>query len=187
VRLSRSNRTAVTFAISSNDAETAAAFQQGSDFVFERPLSLASIGSVLKPAYGLVLRERRRYFRCPIAVPVEIRGPSMPELNCQSANISEGGMALSTFVPLSPGEQVQVQFTLPGHASPFTIGSTICWRRTGHIGVRFVLFPPQQLSDLQQWLAQRLEEMLPDFVAEQFRKTEGCLLTNGTGSREIAK
>ena len=39
----------------------------------------------------------------------------MPEVLCHSVNISEGGMAVSTFVPLIAGEEVQVQFTLPDH------------------------------------------------------------------------
>src|SRR5208282_919793 len=72
VRLSRSNRTAVRFAISASNAETAVAFRKGSGFVFERPLSAQSIRSTLKPAYGLILRERRRYFRCPISIPITI-------------------------------------------------------------------------------------------------------------------
>ena len=41
----------------------------------------------------------------------------MPDVRCCCVNISEGGMAVSTSVALSPGEDVQVQFTLPGHQS----------------------------------------------------------------------
>ena len=44
VHLSLSNRTAVTFAISDNDAE-GTAFRKRSEFVFERPLSTQSIRS----------------------------------------------------------------------------------------------------------------------------------------------
>src|ERR1017187_7195790 len=114
VHLSPSNRTAVTFAISGSDAE-GTAFRKRSEFVFERPLSTASIRDTLKPAYGLILRERRRYFRCPTSMPVVILRRTMAEVRCQSLNISEGGMAVNTFVPLSAEEDVQVQFTLPDH------------------------------------------------------------------------
>src|ERR1019366_6935385 len=93
VLLSASNRRAVTFAISGNDAE-GIAFRKRSEFVFERPLSVGSIRNTLKPAYGLILRERRRYFRCPVSVPVTILRQSVPEVRCNSVNISEGGMAL---------------------------------------------------------------------------------------------
>jgi CheY-like chemotaxis protein len=91
VRLSPSNRTAVTFAISGSDAE-GTALREKLHFVFQRPLSAKSIESTLKPAYGLILRERRRYFRCPISLPVVILRRAKPEVRCSSANVSEGGM-----------------------------------------------------------------------------------------------
>jgi hypothetical protein len=82
-------------------------------------------------------------------------------------------MAVSTFVPLSSGEDVQVQFTLPGHEIPFVAESTICWLKTGRLGVRFVTLSPERKSELQDWLSRKLEEALPEFVADKFRKAEG--------------
>jgi ActR/RegA family two-component response regulator len=185
VRLSPSNRTAVTFAISGSNAEAAAAVKNRSGFVFERPLSAGSIRRTLRPAYGLILRERRRYFRRPISIQVVILRRAMPEVRCHSINISEGGMAVRTFVPLSPGEEVQVQFTLPGHEIQFLAESTICWWKTGHLGVRFVSLSQEDKSELQDWLSRQLEEMLPEFVAGKFRKEEGCSLpTSGDGEQD---
>jgi EAL domain-containing protein (putative c-di-GMP-specific phosphodiesterase class I)/CheY-like chemotaxis protein len=172
--LSPSNRTAVTFGIEDNDAEVTSAFRKKSQFVFERPLSAQSIHKTLKPAYGLILGERRRYFRYPVSVPVIIRSESMQEVWCKSVNISRGGMALSTQVPLVPGENVRVQFTLPDHAVPFFAESTICWSKTGHLGVRFVSISDERESELQVWLSQKLEETLPRGIAEQLRKAELC-------------
>ena len=167
-RLSPSNRKAVTFAISGSDAE-GTAFRKKTAFVFERPLSAKSIGSTLRPAYGLILRERRRYFRCPVSIPVVILRRSKPEVRCDSVNVSEGGMALSTIVPLKAGEKVHVQFTLPGHEVPFLADSTICWLKTGHIGLRFVSLSQEHKSELQGWLSRKLEEILPEIVAGKFR------------------
>jgi hypothetical protein len=173
VRLSTSNRTAVTFAIGGNDAE-GATFRKKWDFVLDRPLSTRSIDSILKPAYGLILRERRRYFRCPISIPVVIQRRAKPEVRCNSVNISEGGMALSTFVPLNPGEEVRVQFTLPGHEAPFLAESAVCWLKSGHIGVRFGSLSQEHKAELQGWLSRKLEEMFPEFVAGKFLRAEGC-------------
>jgi hypothetical protein len=172
-RLSSSNRTAVTFVISGSDAEVTAAFKKRSGFVFERPLSEQSIRSTLRPAYGLILRERRRYFRCPISIPIVIRRQAEPEVRCTSINISEGGMALSTFVPLNPGEKVHVQFTLPDHQAPFLAESTTCWWKTGHLGIRFLSLSQDHKSALQVWLSRKLEELLPQFVAGKFRNAGG--------------
>ena len=172
VHLSPSNRTAVTFAISGSGAE-GKAFRKRAEFLFERPLSTQSIYNTLKPAYGLILRERRRYFRYPVSISVIIQRESMQKVRCNSVNISEGGMALSTYVPLVPGESVRVQFTLPDHTIPFLAGSTVCWSKTGHLGVRFVSISDEHKSGLQVWLSRKLEETLPEFVAGQFRKCFG--------------
>jgi hypothetical protein len=178
VHVSPSNRTAVTFAIGSSDVNDTASFRSRTGFVFERPLSMQSIRSTLKPAYGLILRERRRYFRCPTSIPITILRRNMPEVRCHSVNISEGGMAVSAFVPLSAGEDVQVQFTLPDHEVPFSAESKICWLKTGRLGVRFVTLSPERKSELQGWLSRKLEQELPDFVASKFRKVEAGLDNN---------
>jgi CheY-like chemotaxis protein len=170
LHLSPSNRTAVTFAISSYDVDATAAFRRRTGFVFSRPFSPQSVRSILKAAYGLILRERRRYFRCPLSNPVTILRRHMPEVRCRSVNISEGGMAVSALIPLNAGEDVQVQFTLPDHKAPFLAQSKICWLKTGHLGVRFVSLPLERKSELQEWLSRKLEEAIPESVARQFQK-----------------
>ena len=175
VRVSPSNRTVVTFAIGGSDVNVTASFRRRTSFVFERPVSMHSIRSTLKPAYGLILRERRRYFRCPASIPVTVLTNNMPEVRCHSVNISEGGMALRSVVPFSLGEEVQVQFTLPGRKIPFSVKSTVCWLKSSLLGVRFVSLPSEHKSELQGWLARKLEEGLPDVVASQFRKVEDSL------------
>jgi CheY-like chemotaxis protein len=171
-RLSPSNRTAVMFGIDDHNAEVTSAFRKKSQFVFERPLSAQSIHKTLKPAYGLILRERRRYFRCPVSTPVTIQRENTQQVRCFSLNISEGGMALSTQVPLLPGERVRVQFPLPDHEVPLLAESIICWSKKGHLGIRFESISDEQKSELQIWLSQKLEQTLPEFVADQFRKAE---------------
>ena len=177
VHRSSSNRTAVTFAISGSGVDATAVFRRRTGFVFRRPLSPQSIRSILKPAYGLILRERRRYFRCPISNPITIVRRNMPEVRCQSVNISEGGMAVSTLVPLNSGEPVQVQFTIPDHKVLFVAESKICWLKTGHFGVRFLSISPERKSELQEWLSRKMEEALPESIARQFRKAENSSLT----------
>jgi CheY-like chemotaxis protein len=177
VRLSPSNRTAVTFAISGNEGDATAAFRRRAGFVFDRPFSMQSIRATLKPAYGLILRERRRYFRCPVSIPITILRRNLPDVRCHSVNISEGGMALTTTVAFAAGENVQVQFTLPDQQVPFMAESTICWLKNGNLGVRLVSLSPEHKSGLQNWLARKLEEALPESVARQFQKPETSFIT----------
>jgi hypothetical protein len=164
-----SNRTAVTFAISSGEIDTTAVFRRRTGFVLARPLSPQSIRSTLKAAYGLILREQRRYFRCPISNPVTILRRNMPEVRCHSLNISEGGMAVSTSVPLNAGESVRVRFTILDNKVPFVAESTVCWLKMGHLGLRFVSLSAERKSELQEWLSRKLEEALPESIARQFQ------------------
>jgi DNA-binding response OmpR family regulator len=112
------NRTAVAIAISGNKGDRAAAFAAGSSFVLERPLTFDSIRWTLQAAHGLILRERRRYSRCPIAMAVSIQQEGMPPVSGDTVDISEGGIALRIPTPLTPGAQATVQFTLPGTRPP---------------------------------------------------------------------
>jgi CheY-like chemotaxis protein len=176
VRCSRSNRTAVIFTVSDSDGETVSAFKAGSNFVLRRPLSLTSIGRSLKVAYGLILRERRRYFRCPVEIPAAICRAGMPKVHGQTLNISESGMAITTSVSLRPGVKVQVHFTLPGHESWFVVGATICWCKETCLGLQFTSVSPHLTSELQEWLLQRLEESLPRSLADKFRNLDNASL-----------
>ena len=168
IRISPSNRTAVTFAIT--DPGKPAKFEIQPNFLIEKPLSTSSIGRTLKAAFGLIVRERRRSFRCPIEIPAAVQSNG-EEINCHLVNISEGGMAIAKSPPLKPGVQVRVLFTLPGELLPFKIESEVCWYdEKGRAGLRSLMIPSEQKSLLQQWLAAKLEEDLPESVARQFRK-----------------
>jgi hypothetical protein len=172
LHLSSSNRTAVTFAISGSDVEATAVFRRKTGFVCGRPLSPKSIRSTLKPAYGMILRQQRRYFRCPISVPVTILRRNMSEVCCHSVNLSEGGMAVRTTVPLSVREDVQVQFTLPGHQVPLMAEATICWQKAGNLGVHLVSLSFEEKSALQEWLSRKQEEAISESTARQFQQVE---------------
>jgi ActR/RegA family two-component response regulator len=172
IRISPANRTAVLFTISSSDAETAVAFKGGSNFVLRRPLSPASIDRSLKVAYGLIVRERRRYFRCLVEIPAAIYYPGTPAVHGKTLNISEGGVAINTSLALKPGLQVKVQFTLPDREIHFEAVSTVCWSKEGYLGFQFTSLSAPLASELQEWLSRRLEESLPESVVDKFRSLE---------------
>jgi hypothetical protein len=170
LRRSPSNQTAVTFAIADNTSSVFR-FSSEASFVMKRPLTMDSIGRILKVAYGLIVRERRRNFRCPVIVPAICKS-NTEEFHCEAVNISEGGLALVASVGLRPGTQLAVQFTLPGQLTEFSIQSEICWYdEQGRAGLRFSSLSRHQQSELQEWLSQKLEESLPETVASKFRKT----------------
>jgi hypothetical protein len=168
VRLSPSNRTAVTFAIT--DPGNAGRFEVKPNFLMEKPLSASSVGRTFKAAFGSIVRERRRSFRCPIEIQaaVQVNGD---EVICHIVNISEGGMAITESPSLKPGARLRVLFSLPGELLRLKIETEVCWYDgKGRCGLRSLMIPSEQKSVLQQWLAVKLEEDLPESVARQFRK-----------------
>jgi len=170
MRASASNRTAVAFAITGNSLETASALKAGSSFVLERPLTAESIRNTLNAAYGMIVRERRRYFRYPISVPAAGSRKGKSELFGRTINVSERGMALSTSTPVMPGSELKIQFTLPSPRLDVTADCKVCWHNEeGHVGLSFLFLPSNLSSELQAWLAQKLEEQLPEVVVQRFQ------------------
>src|SRR3984893_1732994 len=168
VRLSEINRTVVTFAIT--DPLKPEAFEIQANFVMAKPLSANLVGRTLKAAFGLMVRERRRYFRCPTAIAAVVQSNGK-EFSCHVVNISEKGMAVTELPSLKPGSQLRVLFTLPGQRAQFIVESEVCWHdEKGRAGLRSLTFLPGQYSLLQDWIAARLEEGIPETVARQFRK-----------------
>ncbi len=165
LRHSPSNRTAVTFAIAAPQS-----MPMQANFVMERPLSTESVGRTLKAAFGMIVRERRRSFRCPVTIAAIIWVEGK-EANCHLVNISEGGMAIAELPALKPGAQVKVNFSLPGKVDRLTVESEVCWYDDqGRAGLRSLIISSEHKSSLQGWLAAKLEEDLPETVAAQFQK-----------------
>jgi len=150
----------VAFAISRNEDDSAAAFSAGSSFVLERPLTFDSIRRTLQGAHGLILRERPRSFRCPIAIPVSIQQEGESPICGETVDIGEGGMALHIPTALTPGTEGKVQFTLPHTQLPIRAEAKVCWyREQGQAGLSFLSLSPRDTSDLQEWLALRFEQL----------------------------
>lgn len=170
VRISPRNRTAVTFMITSSNPEGTSPLKTGSSFVLQRPLSRESIDRTLRAAYGMIVRELRRSFRCPIAVPAVVQRSGEPDAFCQTLDISEGGLGVNAPLTLEPGTQVTIEFTLPGRTASFRAAAEMCWcDSNGRMGVRFLNLAASQRSELQGWLSTRLEKILPEGVVERFR------------------
>jgi ActR/RegA family two-component response regulator len=161
VRASASNRTTVTFAITSNSAETARALRAGSTFALERPLTLDSIRHTLRAAQGLIVRERRRYFRYTVSVPAVLSRKGASEIFGRTVNVSESGVAFRAANPLIPGIEVTAEFTLAEPRLSISAESMVRWSNDkGESGLSFLYLTGSAGSELQSWLARRLDEEL---------------------------
>jgi CheY-like chemotaxis protein len=171
VRQSASNKSAVVLAITESDQQITSAFAGGANLTIKRPLTHDSILKTLKLAYGSMIRERRRYFRCVITVPANIEQDDVA-VSCQTINISEGGMAVIHGGELRPDNKGIVRFHLPDLKHQCIAEAIVRWAKTGMAGIQYVSLTSQHKAELQAWLAQRLEEQLPESVRAQFKKED---------------
>jgi DNA-binding response OmpR family regulator len=153
-----SHRAAVVLAILDRNDDLQSAFSAGANFILERPFSPRISVPTLKASFSLMMRERRRYFRCPLQTLVSLSTSSRSAIDATSVNLSEGGMALLTAVPLEVGESMQLSMTLPGTARAIKLQADVSWNdNAGRIGMQFTP-PALAVSErLQSWLSEQLE------------------------------
>ncbi len=163
VRNSPSNRTIVVFAITTGASQREDAFRSGVHFVIERPISKPRLMRSVRAAYGLMLRERRRYFRYPVAIPVFLSRSGGGEVETVSLNVSERGMSIMLPEGSKAGEEVVLRFQLPGSADSMRLKGQICWADAAsrRAGVQFVSLSLASMEQVQDWVARRLEQCSP--------------------------
>ncbi len=163
VHESSSSKNALVFAVATSAAERQRALEQGANFILERPFARPQVKQVLSTAYGLMVRERRRYFRCAAELPVRIvQGGSGKQLSCNTMNISSSGMALSTPCAMNLGETLQMIFLLPNSGLIVSAAGVAVWDdKHGKTGISFRCASPEMQKRLDAWLDDRFYG-LPD-------------------------
>lgn len=157
-----SHKGAVVLAILNCSSELPEAFRTGANFALVRPLLPAILVRTLRAARPLMVLERRRYCRCPLQIPIYLSSISRPEFMATTIDISSGGMAFASSIPLQVGENINLRITLPGMDRPATISSEVCWTdNAGRMGLEFVRLPAPVAEGLKSWIADRLEECQP--------------------------
>src|ERR1700722_10643298 len=113
LRATPSNRNTVTFAVlNGKKTTTQEAFGMGVNFVLQKPISTLNASRCFHAALNFMVRERRRYYRQPVKMPVRVVLGDK-ELKATSTNISEGGIALMMHQALPKSATPVLQFTLP--------------------------------------------------------------------------
>jgi CheY-like chemotaxis protein len=160
LRKNPSNKTSVSFAILNGKTTTQQAFEMGASFVLQKPLTTASTLRCFNTAMSFMVREKRRYFRCPLEMPVRLEFSQGEELKAIATNLSEGGMAIH-FEGMLPKKAIsKVQFTLPGSKISMEPKGDVAWADgLGRAGIRFLDIPQTSRDQLEKWILQRLETL----------------------------
>jgi CheY-like chemotaxis protein len=160
LRATPSNKNSVTFAVlNGKKTTTQEAFGMGVNFVLQKPISNLNASRCFNAALSFMVRERRRYYRQPVKMPVRIVMDEK-ELKAISTNISEGGIALILRQPLPKSAKPILQFTLPETITAMEVESEVAWADIkGHVGLRFQNFPKTSQEQLEKWLSQQSENL----------------------------
>jgi len=154
IRQGTSNRYAVVFACAGDRLQSADALRAGANVVLHKPLTTENIVSNISAAQELMKRERRRYFRHEVTVPVVLTG-SGKEQRAMMTNISEGGMAVHSTKTMKCPSLVDFSFQLP--LGPALAGKgRIAWVNSeGGIGIEFQFLRGKGKNELITWCAHR--------------------------------
>ena len=150
-------RNVIIFAII-DDMPLTVAFQGGANFVLEKPLSLERVMKSFRAAQGLIMRERRRYYRYPVDLLAFLEWGNNREAVAVT-NLSEGGMALKVSSALVPGLALKWKLDLPENKGSIEGKGEVSWADIhGHVGLRFVHVPVVYKTRLEEWLGERAQE-----------------------------
>jgi DNA-binding response OmpR family regulator len=162
LRQTQSNARSVAFAVVNGKTTTQEAFQSGANFVLQKPLTPLHAARCFNAALNFMVRERRRYFRHPVDMPLRISLPTNQELTATATNVSEGGMAIRILGKVQKDVRAQFRFTLPEANITLDLKGEVAWADgTGHAGIRFVEVPQSSQYQLEKWLTDRLQEEMP--------------------------
>jgi len=153
---------AVTVALLSDRTKVRSVVGQGANFVLYKPLSQPDVEAGLRAAIALIKRERRRSFRVPVQVPVQMRVEHGPEIEAILLDLSEDGMDILAAQPLCPAAAVAARFSLPdGKTDVQTVGEVAWANPNGQAGVRFVDLPENLRTTLKAWVDANAHELPP--------------------------
>ena len=151
IRAGTSNRKGVIFACILSTKESTATLNAGANFLLRKPLSADSVALHLAIAKDLLVRERRRYFRHAVSLPVQLKAPD-GEQHCRLTNLSEEGMALRTTKPLQHAAVIEFAFEL-SFGMRITGRGQVAWVNTeGMAGIFMQTIHGKGRESLEAWL-----------------------------------
>jgi CheY-like chemotaxis protein len=161
MRKGQSNRNAVAFALLNGTTTMKHAYDLGSNFVLEKPLTADRISRSVRAGRGLILRERRRYFRYPVGTDVYVNLGDDKEIKGKVFNLSEGGIAVELPIKAKPTGQIKTRFLLPHSAVLIQGKCEVQWVNDGQLGLRFIHLQPESRQELTRWLTRKIESNDP--------------------------
>ena len=171
MRSSPSSRGAVAFAIVPRSGSTGGAFRVA-NFVIDKPLARSRVSRAVRAAYGLMLKERMRYFRHPIDAPATLVDSTHRKFLAHISNISQTGLALECAGALMAGEEIQLQFCLPGDEQSLSCKAQIIWTADkAKMGMTYRQISGGHKARLMDWLESKFIRQWGPAISNPIRST----------------
>jgi DNA-binding response OmpR family regulator len=151
VRKGTSNNKVVIFACVADAKENTLTLSAGANFLLRKPLNEDGVALHITIAKELLERERRRYFRHAVNLPVVLKDGEV-EQHARMTDLSEGGMAVRTAKALRHASVIDFEFDLSMGASVSGKGQ-VAWMNTeGLAGIILQSFRGMGREHLEAWL-----------------------------------
>jgi len=166
LRQTQSNSKSVAFAVLNGKTTTQEAFKLGANFVLQKPLTPLHATRCFHAALDFMIRERRRYYRQPVEMPLRVTCSGM-EFPARSTNLSECGLALQATHKFCKDSEIKLRFTLPGRSTSLELRGRVAWADSaGRAGIQFIEVPQSSQYNLDKFLTERLTQEMPPSLQE---------------------
>ena len=115
------------------------AFEAGGTFFLVKPLDRGSLSRLFQATRGIMMQERRRYWRIPLSIALHCAVGPRALWGCRIRNLSVTGMLFQGNGSLHPGVKVYLAFSLPDNRGALISawGTVVRVDDRGQVGVRF--------------------------------------------------
>lgn len=154
IRTSPSSSAAVAFAIvpERNGLPKASSL---ADFIMDKPLAPLSMNRAVRAAFGIMVHERKRYFRHSVKLPIHVTDATYRRFFGQTMNISETGAAIECAAQLKARDRVQLEFEVPGADEKVICKAHVIWAAgQSKAGVAFTHMKSADRRCLATWIGE---------------------------------
>ncbi len=154
IRRGTSNCKAVIFGCVKSSKEFTPTLNAGANFLLRKPLSIDSVMLHITIARELMARERRRYFRHAVNLPITLK-EGETEQRARITNLSEEGMAVRTTKPVKHGSIIGFALEVSFGAKVSGKGQVAWTSSEGIAGITIQSFHGKGREHLESWLTAR--------------------------------
>lgn len=169
VRSGKLNRYSIIFSFMAEGQSTAVAWAAGTNFTVRRSGDFRKeLRKAFQSAHGLMLREKRRYYRHPLKVDANVICNGR-RLTGKVLDISERGACIDCAVPI-PKQSLELCFVLPGLVQALRIKGIPAWIHGTKVGIQFTSVDEIAQTALSEWLIRHVDLEAINFSTQHIER-----------------